>query len=716
MAAAARVTVSQTSKGIHLAALLAAGLLASAQFGMAQFGAAEVNAADVEPLDPLAEAVVHSLRQPPRTEPGPLLDAAIRAASVDAAADATAFFRQLLAKLDEAGADRNELLADLGDAANPGGMLRLESLLATHDPDAVGGLRAIQAAARARRRDPKRLAAAIEGLRSGSHATRVEATDRLGRAGADALPALVDLLQTAGPDDGIPRRIGEGLVRETGPEGRRRLIAWLGSNDIANWPGVISALDAAGGDEVADFLLAPALVPGTPPAISRQALEGLRAAAIRSGEDPAIWQPPSIATAIVRLTRRLDAVLVPLPKESAQVRERDISARAERARAAAHLARDLAALGADDPEAVRLVMLARLESLLVAADDAVEPAKILASLEGPSGIDIEAIGDVLDLAVVRGMFPAAIAACEAIEAAEVPWDADDDRQSPTLPPGVRRALVRTLAVPQAGLQFQAARTLALTGGSPPYPGSSRVVELLSHAATARGVDRVVVAHHDLEIRNQLAMNISRFGYQTVAVATGREAILATRGDRDVVLVLIDARIIMPSAYETTQFIQQQPFGEIPPIMVVVDPLDDWPKSCFLSSLLMRLRDLGCVSVVDRMESFFMPTIDPASGSQTAPPRFPAAFADLVGSSDEGGSARQARAAERLLQAEQARVLLGILSRRGWDLPNQAAAASLCPDTSATRAQYNPSVDPEPIPTPADAPGADVDAPHPQPTT
>jgi len=694
MATAARLTPTRNPTGVALTALLSAGLLAWARV---------VGGAETEPpLDPLAEAVVQSLRQPPRTEPGPLLDAAIRAAMVEADADATAFFRQLLAKLDEAGADRNELLADLGDAANPGGMLRLESVLATRDPDAVGGLRAIQGAAMARRRDPKRLAAAIEGLRSGSHATRVESTDRLGRAGADALPALVDLLQTAGPDDTIARRIGEGLVRETGPEGRRRLVAWLGSNDVANWPGVIAGLDAAGGDEVADFLLAPALVPGTPPAISRRALEALRAAAIRSGEGPATWQPPSIATAIVRLTRRLDAVLAPLPKESAHVGERDTSARAERARDAAHLARDLAALGADDPEAVRLVMLARLESLLLAADDEAEPAKILASLEGPTGIDIEAIADVLDLAVVRGMLPAAVAACEAIEAAEAPLEQADDSPPTSLPPGVRRSLVRALSVPQARLQFQAARTLALTAGSPPYPGSSQVVDLLAHAAASQGIDRVVVAHHDLQIRNQLATNISRFGYQTVGVSTGREAILAARGDGDVVLVMIDARIIIPSAYETTQFIQQQPFGEIPPVMVVVDPLDDWPHGCFLSSLLLTFSDLQCVAMVDRMESFFMPTIDPASGNQLAPARFPAAFADLVGVADAAGSARPARAAERRHRAEQARVLLGILSRRGWDLP--------------TRAQYNPGTAPEPIHTPADAPGADVDAPHPQPTT
>ena len=631
-----------------------------------------------ERLDPLAQAIVDSLAWPPQTTPRQLLDAAMKTNDVEAFAASLGYFNQLVQAIADAGDGRAALLADLGDKADQGALLRLERTLGARVAEVPPVVQAIRDAAALRRRDPKELAQAIEDLRSDSFKTRAAATDRLGRTGVDALPALVDLLQSSDPAGERSREIARGLVRDCGADGRRALVVWLGTPDIAHWPGVIAALDATDDDDIYEFFLAPTLVVGTPPEVRDRALAALQRHAARCApdDDPAVWQPPTQATAVALLTRRLDAVLSPPPYSTTGGARhgiaRDDVARYHEAgnitardREAAHLARDLAALNADEPQAVRLVLLTQVESLLAQVEQPT-PTDFLAALRGPEGVDVEAIADVLDMAVARGMFKAAAATAGA------------------------------LAFPDFALQFHAASTLALAGSDPPYPGSSRVIEVLRHAATSTGIDRVVVAHHEAEIVQALATDVSRFGYQTVRVSTGRAAVAAAREHRDTVLVILSARIIHPSAYETAQFIQQQPFGDIPPILVVVDPLDDDPRGRFLTKLLMKFSGLECVSVVDRLDSFFEPVTDPKTGVAT-PARFPEALAHLAGPQASDARARAARAALRLEQSRQATALLTVLAQRGWDVPNPA--------------QYNRQRDSSPVPdTPPPA-----DAALPQPT-
>jgi CheY-like chemotaxis protein len=168
-------------------------------------------------------------------------------------------------------------------------------------------------------------------------------------------------------------------------------------------------------------------------------------------------------------------------------------------------------------------------------------------------------------------------------------------------------------VPDATLQFEAARTLAQAGGDPPYRGSSRVVEILLQAATSTGEEIAVVAHPDEVVREELATNLSRFGYRIEKVASGRDAIFAARANIDTVLVVIGARTVRPTALETVQFIQRQAVGDVPPVLVVVDPLDDDGRGCFLSQLIMKFADLHGVAIVDRLDSFFKPVVDEATG-------------------------------------------------------------------------------------------------------
>ena len=147
-------------------------------------------------LDPIAQAVVDSLASPPPSSPRQLLDAVIAAADVEAYGTALDYLGQLAREIEQAGDGQADLRADLGDRAGPGQLRRLERTLGVREPEVVPMLEKIRAASRLRLRDPGQIAQSIAALRDGSPATRAAATDRLGRAGIDALPALVELLQT----------------------------------------------------------------------------------------------------------------------------------------------------------------------------------------------------------------------------------------------------------------------------------------------------------------------------------------------------------------------------------------------------------------------------------------------------------------------------------------------------------------------------------------
>ena len=647
------------------------------------------------PLDDMQRAVVESLAATPRETPAELLDAAIRAADVDAIEVARDWFAKCVAAVDAAGDEKLDVLADLGDDIDPAALHRLERLLAPGDPAAAKAVAAIGDAARLRRRDPKRLAAAVAALESPSAATRLEAADELVRARSDALPFLVPTLQAEGTPPMARDRIRE-ILAMLGDEAREPLLEWLASDDVASWPGVIEALDASGASDIETYLLAPALVADSPPDARSAARRVLASRAAARGRTPEL---PSRDDAERLLAARLDKVLclAGLPTvdpmlldpirepataaaafggsvtglvdrlawnpEARRFERVRLTPRAARARDAMHLARDLAAINARDAAALNLVLLSRLEALLVTSGDSagLAPKDLQRPLTGPDGFSAETAADVLDVAIDRGMGEAAAGVAAALAPPR------GSSAAAPLAPAVRKALVRALAVPDARLQFSAARTLALAAGDPPYPGSSRVFEILAHAATATGINRVVVAHPDTEVVDALATDVSRFDYQPVRVSTGREAIFAAREQADTVLVLLAARLATPSALETTQLLQQQGIGDAPPVLVIVDPLDDDGRGCFLSQLLMKFRDLHRVGVVDRLDSFFEPVVDEATGDVVMPPRFPDALARAVGPQAVDLASREQARLERLERSREAFTLLVALSRRGWDV-------------------------------------------------
>jgi CheY-like chemotaxis protein len=696
--------------GRRLTAALEAAGIVTARAGIAAMVVAAMVAtgsrAAAAPLDPLQQSVVDSLAWPARTTPPALLDAAVRAAGIEADEVAVDYLRRFARAVEAMGDGRLDLLADLGDAFGAGELGRLERAVARRDPAAAGVVRAVLEAADLRSRDPRRLAAAAAALNSDRADVRREAATVLARGREEALPALVDLLATSDADGERARGLARDLVRSLGPAARQPLLAWLGSDDVAHWPGVTAALAALGDPNVDVHLLAPALVADSPPEARAAAVRALTANLGRPVGDA--------AGAIERLTARLDAVLAPAglppvdhlllepvarpadalaaaggtatgtverfvwdPQAGRPVRQ-DLAPREARVQEALHLARDLAAFDARAPETVRLVMLARLEAAVLDAEatGAPAPEPLREALTTPDGFDATAAAEVLELAVTRGLWEAAAAAAAALEPPLSDPPADPLAQA------ARKALVRALAVPDPALQFAVARALVLAAGPQPWAGSSRATEILLHAATATGTDLAVVAHPDRAVAESLAAGVSSFGYRTVTVATGRDAILAARESADTTLVILAARTIRPTAFETVQFLRQQGVGGLPPVLVVVDPLDDACRGCFLTRLLLAFRGVERLAVVDRLDSFFAES----SGEPAAGPRFPDALAQIAGPAAVDPASRAAAGRIRRARAREALALLARLGSRGEDV-----SAAL--DLARLTALHGPAADP-----------------------
>jgi hypothetical protein len=178
------------------------------------------------------------------------------------------------------------------------------------------------------------------------------------------------------------------------------------------------------------------------------------------------------------------------------------------------------------------------------------------------------------------------------------------------------------------------------------------------------------------VGHELAAGVSRHGYEPVVVRSGRQAIFAARGSADTVLVILAARLGGPTVLETTQFLQHQGLGDIPPILVVVDPLDDDGRGKYLARLLLSLCDLDRVAISDRLESLFEPVLDPETRTRTRPPRFPDLLAQAAGPAAVDPSSRNTAAEVRLVRAREALGLLGRLGRRGWDVSPAQETAEL----------------------------------------
>jgi CheY-like chemotaxis protein len=691
---------------------------------------------DATPLDSMQWAVVNSLTHPERTTPAELLDAAIRAAKVEALA-ATLDFLDRFDRALAAEADPEETLAELGETIAAHQLRQLERYLKTAAPldraTAVSTLvSGMQQAAWQQRTDPARLRQAGNTLGSDDPEQRQQAADILLRGGTAALPVLVELLMQPAPEGDDPqqaiqfvqrRRLTRQIIGRLGTPGTEALIGWLGSADFDHFPGVIAALDvlvdrgslptetspdAATSLTVADVLLGPALIPEFAAAIRTAARSLLDKLAERNLAPPDCAEENlTPATGCQLLAAKLDRLLTPagipetdslfegntaggLPEptveqylwvaQTSRPEIRYLPPTAARGLRAGHLARDLSGLGCTDEAAVRLVLLAQAETLILFADEpasavAAVPREVLAeTLAGPSGYDSRLAAEVLDEAVTREMPPAAAVVARTLR--------EHVGTAPlTL---IRPSLVRATSMASDLVQFEATRTLGTVMATESFPGSSQLLDRLAYFASSTGVDRAVIAHPNRNVAQTLATGLSRFGYDAALVSSGRDCLQAVRESPDTTLVLLSSRLGDLAARETIQLLRQQALGSRLPVLVVLEPRDDIRSGRHRTQLMLSLADFKHVLLTDRLESQFLPhqaSLAHQAGSDAGSdriivPRFLETIARVAGPKAADAGSRRQQAALRLERAAVAFNLLASLGDRGWPIEQSQTVAQV----------------------------------------
>jgi hypothetical protein len=664
-----------------------------------------------EPQDPLAQAVIDSLRADRRTTPEELLEAVILASDVDAYELASEFLGQFVDVVAAMGDERESRLADLADL-DPVGLIRTKRRLGALNPEAIDVLNAVQQASLRRYQDPAWLSEVSTGLSSPSSSERGKAFDTLARAGIHAIPAAVEILNQPEPADEqarLGRALAWRLIHELGRPAREPLLNWLGSADVARWPGVIRGLAACGSRREVDYLLAPMLVIDSPPEVVSAATEAFQTLSGSSST-----RLPSPTQAVGRLTGRLDSTLRPetlLPEgiildgegspdftaddpvavatippqerggdpnllttaalfdpQAGTVVRSQLSRRFVRGLRAAHLSRDLMALATDDPLAVRLAILAQLEMITLSSSptDPQSLALIKASLTGPRSFDAQVVADVLDEAVERGMHNAAEAAVRGIvDHYTTTGDTDTG-----LPRQLREPMQQLLFTPDLELRFQAAAALVtLTDG--PFAGSSQVVETLAFCAASNGADRVVIAHPQHSVAVNLESYLAQYGFRAELAARGVDAVTAAT-HCDTRLVMLSARLGDPDAFEVAQLIHKRAADEPIAVLIAIDPGDDAGAAAMRNRLEHRLngfegQGLYWVTLTDRLPTLFEAEISPDTGEPLAEARL-GSMLDRIDRQSLLLPARRTKLANaRLARGGQAVAHLATLAGRGVDV-------------------------------------------------
>lgn len=672
-------------------------------------------------LDPLQWAVVDSLRYPERTTPQELLEAAIRAASVEALEPTLEF----LDKFDDAFAaepDKEETLAALGGYFQTPELSRFQRFLKRNAPseqvDAVTFLmNGIQAAAQKKRIDADRLRKAAVNLRSDDIFTRRTAANTLMEGGTYALPMLIDLLMETGSDqnqtsesksDFRSRKLTEEIIGQLGERGVRALVAWLGSDDFKRFPGIIAALNilvdsgclpagrttnpnASAELDVASVLFAPAFIPELGD-LTRAAAMRLLVKLEQQGLTDFRDEPFTKDLACRMLTTKLDELLTPhgIPStdsltegttsnispqptveqylwvtDTNRPEIRYLPPNACRSLRAGHIARDLSGLGCAHRDTVRLVLLAQSEALLVfekspsSALNALPVEVMTGALRGPEGFSTELTAEVLDDALDRSIPLAAAVATRAIR----------ESKNTSLPNSIiRPPLVRALAAPSTLVQFEASQTLAVISPQLPFSGSSHLLDRLLYFANSSGIDEALIVHPNQDTAEFLKSSISQYGFVPSSVSSGRLCIQKARHSPDLQLIILSARLPDLSASEVIELLRQESLGRQVPILVMLDPLDDNKACRQRTRLVLRLHDLGNALLTDRLDSQFFATLQSTDdGEEVIPPRFPETLTRITGPQGIDAGWRQEQRMNRLQRASIALTILGQLGHNGWDI-------------------------------------------------
>lgn len=103
-------------------------------------------------------------------------------------------------------------------------------------------------------------------------------------------------------------------------------------------------------------------------------------------------------------------------------------------------------------------------------------------------------------------------------------------------------LIRALSYPDRRVQMAAAEAVLQVPASEPFPGNSRVIEVLRRAVASDAAPRALVGYADSTVGQQLAGRLRQFGYEPAVAMTGRQVLKLAGELGDVEIAFLDPNI------------------------------------------------------------------------------------------------------------------------------------------------------------------------------
>lgn len=431
----------------------------------------------------------------------------------------------------------------------------------------------VLAAARQWSQDPTRLADLVRQLSDASAERRVAAMTDLSSAGLAAVhPILVALGDAA--RSGEHPHLRQALV-ELGPAFAQPLLAVLESDDAALKSQIIEVLGRLESRPAIPLLIQPAVDGDQDSSVTDAARQALRRIV---GAMPTRREAEHFLEHEVR--RLLELSAAPDRPGSVEVWQWDAAAnqvvplRVGAAEAAivlaARLADDLFELDSENLDYRRLNLLTNLEAAkrLGGLDQplAQQPgtAQAQAAHAKAAAAGVAAVEDVLGEAIRQRSLGAAIGAAEVLGEIAGPELLSTYSASPSL-------LLDALRHSNRRLRFAAAMAIMKLDPQQRYAGSSFLVETLGNLASTTGQPRALVIHPREEFGQSLAGLLREVGYETDAVQTGHQALLAADRQPDYELVLISPDIDGPAYKEVVQLLRRNPRTASLPVGILARP-------------------------------------------------------------------------------------------------------------------------------------------------
>lgn len=421
-------------------------------------------------------------------------------------------------------------------------------------------------------RDPGRLQDWVAQLGADDKRVQYQAAEQLLRAGPYAVAPLLRGMVDAGDNNQL-RRHGLSILRSLGDAALGPVLAMRESEDARTRATAITALGVLGSRRNLVHLVSP-LLAGDVTQQERQAAEiawrRLSGGLPSFDEAVALLADESARAYRGNLRARTDVddqVNVWLwDRVEQRPRERRLPRSQASVVDAARLYQDLLRLRPDQPDTRTRALVAQMavEQIMQGLDATVSTPVGLPPAFG-SELTAWQLNDALDLALADNIEPAILALVEQYQ--------DPTTAAIALAPRHERPapLVLALTHPSPRVRWAAARTLARLDPYGKFAGASRVVDNLTFAARARGVNRAVVAHPNRTFSRNLAGMLTAAGIEATAVTNAQDLLAASTASPDIEIVLLSNSMNEWTWWSLAQELRANPLTAGLPLVVLARP-------------------------------------------------------------------------------------------------------------------------------------------------